>query len=219
MNPLASRLGFWSAAATTLLVILIDVGMILSTLLFPLTAITNMEAYVVQFQSLQMLPFIPSLILAPVFVLLMFSIYHSTSDNKKIFTQLALIFSLICAVILSLHYYIQLTVVQHSILNNEAAGLWQFVAPNTHSFFWTFAALGYGFMGISLFCAAPTFSEKSERAIKWLFIANGFAGVAFLIGNGLGEFSVNILTTFIWGALFPITTLMLTKKFRANLKS
>ncbi len=129
MNQLAIRMGFWSAVTITALVILIDVGMILSTLLFPMTAISNMDAYAASFSSYQMLPFIPSLILAPIFVVLMFSIHHSASEDKKILTQIALGFSLICAAILSLHYYIQLTVVQQGILNHETMGLWQFVTP------------------------------------------------------------------------------------------
>jgi hypothetical protein len=214
MNQLACRMGFWSAVTITVLVILIDVGMILSTLFFPITSVTNMDSYAASFSSFQMLPFIPSLILAPVFVILMFSIHHTVSEDKKFLTQLALGFSLICAAILSLHYYIQLTVVQQGLLNHETTGLWQFVTPNPHSFFWTFAALGYGFMGISLLCAFPAFAEKSGRAIKWLFIANGIIGVGFLIGNVLGVFMVNILSSFLWGVLFPIAAILLAKKFR-----
>jgi len=172
-----------------------------------------MEAYANSFSSLQMLPFIPSFILAPVFVILMLSIYRYAPEDKKVLGQLAFSFSLVCASILSLHYYIQLTVVQQGILNNQTAGLWQFAAPNPYSFFWTFAALGYGFMGIALLFAAPLFSEKSDRAIMWLFLANGVVGLAFLVGNALGAFMVNILASFVWGVLFPIAAVLLTKKF------
>ena len=164
MNQLTNRLGFWSAAVISVLVILIDVGMIASAILFPMTTITSIEDYAGSFSSIQMLPFIPSLLLAPLFVVLMLSIHHTAPEDKKILTQLGLAFGLICAAILSLHYYIQLTVVQQGLLNNQLAGLWQFAAPNPHSFFWTFAALGYGFMGIALIFTAPAFAGKSERA-------------------------------------------------------
>jgi hypothetical protein len=214
MNQSVSRLGFWSATIIILLVVLIDVGMILSTVLFPMTTITSMEEYVATFSSLQMLPFIPSLILAPVFVALMLSIHHTASEGKKVYTQLGLAFAVICAAILSLHYYIQLTFVQQGILSGETAGLWQFVTPNPHSFFWTFAALGYGFMGFALLCAVPAFTEKSERKIRVLFAANGIVGVGFLVGNAVGLFMVNILASFIWGVLFPIAAILLAKKFR-----
>jgi hypothetical protein len=214
MNRLASRLGFWSAAIIALLVILIDVGMILSAILFPMTTITSIEAYASTFNSLQMLPFVPSLLLAPMFVIMMLAIHHLASDEQKVLSQLGFSFALICATVLSIHYYIQLTFVQQGLLNNETAGVWQFAAPNPHSFFWTFAALGYGFMGVALLCAAPVFAEKSDRAIKWLFIANGIVGIGFLIGNAMGIFVVNILASFVWGVLFLIATILAARKFR-----
>jgi hypothetical protein len=214
MNKLASRLGFWSAAIVALLVFLIDAGLILSTIFFPMTTITSMEAYAGSFSNWQMLPLVPSLILAPTFVVMMLSIHHYASDDKKVLSQLGFSFALICAVVLSIHYYIQLTFVQQGILNNDTAGVWQFAAPNPHSFFWTFAALGYGFMGIALLCAAPVFAGKSEHAVKWLFFANGFVGIGFLVGNALGIFTVNILASFIWGVLFPIAAILLAQKFR-----
>lgn len=214
MNKLASQLGFWSAAVIALLVILIDVGMILSAILFPMTTITSIEAYANTFNSLQMLPFIPSLLLAPLFVIMMLSIHQYASDDKKVLSQLGFSFALICATVLSIHYYIQLTFVRQGILNHETAGVWQFAAPNPHSLFWTFAALGYGFMGIALLCTAPVFSEKSERDIKWLFIANGIVGIGFLIGNGMGVFIVNILASFVWGVLFLIAVILVAKIFR-----
>jgi hypothetical protein len=214
MNGLSCRLGFWSAAFVALLVILIDLGMILSAILFPMNTITNIEVYAKSFNSLQMLPFIPSLILAPIFVIMMLSIHQYAANDKKVLSQLGFSFALICAAILSVHYYIQLTVVQQGLLNKETAGLWQFAAPNPHSFFWAFAALGYGFMGISLLFAAPVFSDKSERLIKWLFVANGIIGVGFLVGNAADIFVVNILASFVWGVLFLIAAIFVAEKFR-----
>ena len=214
MNQLVSRLGFWSAAIIVLLVVLIDAGMILSAILFPMTTITSIEAYASSFSSLQMLPFIPSLLLAPMFVIMMLCIHHYASDDQKFLSQLGFSFALICAAVLSIHYYVQLTVVQQGLLNNDTAGLWQFAAPNPHSFFWMFAALGYGFMGIALLCSAQVFAGKSERAIKWLFLANGIVGIGFLIGNAMGIFVVNILASFVWGVLFPIAAILVAKKFR-----
>jgi hypothetical protein len=216
MNRLANKLGFWSAVIIALLVVLIDVGMIASTLLYPITTITNIEAYAASFSSMQMLPFVPSLILAPVFVIFMLSIYQIAPEEKKILGQLGLAFGVVCSAILSLHYYIQLTVVQQGLLNNQIEGLWQFATPNPYSFFWTFAALGYGFMGLALLCVAHIFEEKTDRTIKWLFIANGIIGIVFLVGNALGLFIVNILASFVWGVLFPIAALLLAKKFRSQ---
>jgi hypothetical protein len=181
-----------------------------------MTTINSIEAYASSFNSMQMLPFIPSLLLAPFFVVFMLCIHHYSSDDKKILSQLGFAFSLISAAVLSIHYYIQLTVVQQGLLNKETTGLWLFSTPNPHSLFWTFAALGYGFMGIALLCAAPVFVRKSGRTIKWLFVTNGIIGIGFLIGNAIGIFMVNILASFIWGVLFPIATILVAKEFRKS---
>ncbi len=135
-DSLAYKMGFWSASTITLLVMLIDAGMVASAVLYPMASISNITDYAASFSSYQMLPFIPSLILAPVFLVLIFSVYYALSGEKKLFGQLALAFSVPCITILSLHYYIQLTVVQQGLLSNQLEGLWQFAAPNPHSFFW-----------------------------------------------------------------------------------
>ncbi len=210
MNRLTTSLGFWSATIIALLVFTIDAGMISSAILYPATAITSAEAYANTFNSLQMLPFIPSLVLLPLFATMMLCLHHYAPDDKKILSQLGFSFSLICTAILSLHYYIQLTVVQTAMINNEAAQVWQFAAPNPKSFFWTFAALGYGFMGIALLTDAPVFQDKT----RLLLVANGIVGIGFLIGNALGIFAVNILASFIWGVLFPVTALVIAKTFK-----
>jgi hypothetical protein len=214
MDKLTCRLGFWSAAIIALLVLLIDVGMILSTVLFPMTSITSIEAYAASFTIWQMLPFVPSLMLALLFPALILCIHKSASQERKTMSELSLAFAVICSAILSFHYYIQLTVVQQGLLSKQTAGLWLLATPNPHSLFWTFAALGYGFMGLALLSAAPIFKEKSERNIKLLFIANGLVGVGFLIGNALDIFAANILASFIWGVLFPIAALLVAKMFR-----
>ena len=219
MDQLTNRMGFWSAVIIILLVVFIDVGMIASAILFPMSSMTSIEAYANSFSSFQMLPFIPSLLLAPMFVIMMLCIHYYAPQEKRVLSQLGFSFALICAAILSIHYYSQLTVVRQGLLNNELSGLWQFAAPNPYSFFWTFAALGYGFMGIALLSVAPIFKEKSENTVKWLFIANGLVGIAFLIGNALGVFIVNILSSFIWGVLFPIACILLAKEFRKRARS
>jgi hypothetical protein len=190
--------------------------MILSTALFPITSITNVETYAASFTSWQMVPLIPSFVLAPTFVVLILCLHHFASQEKKILTELAFSFAVICAAILSIHYYIQLTVVQQGLLNNQTAGLWIFATPNPHSFFWTFAALGYGFMGIALLCAAPIFVKKSERSIKLLLISSGLVGIGFLIGNALGFFIVNILASFVWGVSFLVAAVLLAKMFKSE---
>jgi hypothetical protein len=216
MDELGFKLGFWSAIIVALLVLLIDVGMILSTILFPITTVTSIEAYAASFTNWQMLPLIPSFILAPMFVILMLCIQLFASAEKKILGKLGFSFAIICAAILSIHYYIQLTVVRQGLLNNQTTGLWLFATPNPNSFFWSFAALGYGFMGIALLFAAPVFKEKSQNKIKLLLYANGVIGIGFLVGNAAGIFAANIMASFLWGVLFPIAAILIAKTFKRS---
>jgi uncharacterized Tic20 family protein len=84
LKQLVNRLGYWSAIIIVLLVVLIDVGMILSAILYPMTAISSIEAYASSFNSMQMFPLIPSLLLAPVFVLMMLCIHYNSPQGKKV---------------------------------------------------------------------------------------------------------------------------------------
>jgi hypothetical protein len=113
--------------------------MIAPAILYPMTTISSIESCESSFSSLQMLPLTPSFLLAPLFVVMMHSIHQTASQKKKALTQLGFSFSIISVAILSIHYYIQLTFVQQGLLNGETAGIWQFAAPNPHSFFWTLA--------------------------------------------------------------------------------
>jgi hypothetical protein len=92
MEKFACRLGFWSAVIIALLVVLIDVGLVVSAVLFPMTNITSIETYAASFTSWQMLPLIPSLILVPMFVILMLCIYHYAPSDRKILSQLGYVF-------------------------------------------------------------------------------------------------------------------------------
>ena len=187
--------------------------MIASSILFPLAEIPNIETYADSFTSEQMLPFIPSLLLGPVFVILVFSITSTTSQKNKRLNYLSVFFGLTCSIILVIHYSIQLTIVRQGLLHHDLIGLWQLVAPNMHSYFWVLASVGYGFMGLALLCIVPLFDKESERILRGLIVGNGVIGLGFLLGNALGAFIVDILASFSWGILFPITAIMLARKF------
>ncbi|MGZ7206509.1 MAG: hypothetical protein ACXVIV_07645 [Halobacteriota archaeon] len=214
MDEFVCKLGFWSAVIIALLIVLIDVGLVWSVVLLPMTAIHSIEAYELSFASWQMLPLLPALILAPMFVLFMLCIQEYAPSDRKILGKVSSAFAIVSASILSIHYYVQVTVVRQGLLNNQTAGLWLFAAPNPYSFFWSFAALGYGFMGIAVLVAGPVFKEKAENNIRLLFAANGAVGIGMLVGNALGIFIANILATVIWGVLFPIATVLVARRFK-----
>jgi len=89
--------------------ILIDAGMVLPAILFPMTTITGIEAYASTFNSLQMLSLVLSLLLTPMFVMMMLAIHQLASDDQEFSSQLGFSFALISAAVLSIHHYVQLT--------------------------------------------------------------------------------------------------------------
>jgi hypothetical protein len=50
-----------------------------------------------------------------------FSIHNWAPDDKKLFSQIGLSFALIYAIVISVDYFLQLAVVQPSILSGETA--------------------------------------------------------------------------------------------------
>lgn len=192
MKNLVGKIGFWSA----ILVALFNVGSTLSRM-----------------APLQMLSMALGFLVVCIFVILMASIHYHAPEDKKVLTLLGVAFAIICAALLGINYYLQLTVVRwYSIpmLSIE----------NPHSVMWAIEMLGYGFMGLATLFPAFIFSNgKLENAIRLLFIANALLGIGGFIGYALIDNPLNLLPgLLVWDAVFPIMTLMLVIFFKAKIK-
>ena len=116
---------------------------------------------------------VPGFLLALIFVVLMVCIHRYASEERKIFSQIGLSFSLVYAVAITTDYFIQLFVIQPSILNGETAGLSLFTLYNPHGIFLALESLGYLMMSVALLFAAAVFAKgKLERIIRWLFVTS-----------------------------------------------
>ncbi len=142
----------------------------------------------------------PGLLLALTFVVLMACIHHDASNDKKVFSQIGLSFALIYAAIITMDYFVQLAVIEPSILRGETAGLSLFTQYNPHGIFIGLEGLGYLMMSIAFLFTAPVFAGgRLERAIRWLFVASFVLAVGSLISLSLLSydivaFEVTILT-------------------------
>lgn len=161
-----SQVGFWSAVLATLFSIGYGITLIVTMISMSATATgtspgwRGIESFVASFQPIQMLSLIPSLLLAPTFVVLMVSLHYYASPDKKIWSHLGVAFALIYAAMASINYLLQLTVVRLSIVNKEIDGLAMFVMGNPHSIFWALAS-AYIFMNLAMLFAAPVFGGRS----------------------------------------------------------
>src|SRR5512139_941237 len=129
-----SKIGWWSALLTALCgvgygiaVIAVIVSSLSAGSSSQVGGWTGIEDFLATFQPIQMLPVIPSLLLAPAFTALMVSIHSYTAEDKKIWSRLGLTFTLIYASMAAMNYMIQLLPVWRSINHGEADGLAMFV--------------------------------------------------------------------------------------------
>lgn len=223
--PTATRsvrqLGFWSAALATLS----SIGYGIAVIIMMISSITaaadtppgwhGIEAFVASFQFIQMLPLIPSLVLAPTFIVLMVSIHYYAAQEKRIWSQLGIAFAIVYAVMASLNYIMQLTVVRLSILNKETDGLAMFVMGNSHSIFWALAS-AYVFMNLAMLFAAPVFEGGGlERCIRRLFYANGASVIVTIFGVIADSPPIYLLGSLVpWCVVFSLATTLLAVLFR-----
>ncbi len=216
------QLGFWSAVLATVFSIGYGLAVIVMIIASASTSTTTaapgwqgVEAYVASFQPIQMLPLIPSLLLAPTFVVLMVCVHTYASSAKKLWSQVGLAFAIVYATMACVNYIVQLTVVRLSILNRETDGLAMFVMGNPHSIFWALMA-DYVFMNLAMLFAAPVFEGgKLERWIRWLFLANGASAVITIFGIVVDSPLIFLLGSLVpWCVIFSAATALLAVLFR-----
>jgi hypothetical protein len=111
-----------------------------------------------------------AMLLILMYVILMVCIYQYAAENKKIFGLLGLSFSIISASILIADYFIQLAVIQPSLIKGETDGIALITQYNPHGIFIALEEVGYLTMSIAFLSLAPVFSGNTrlERAIKWV---------------------------------------------------
>jgi len=118
-----------------------------------------------------------------IYVVLMVCIHHYASKEKKIFSQIGLSFALISATVLIIDYFIQISVIQPSLVNGETDGIAILTQYNPHGIFIALEEIGYLMMSVSFLCMAPVFSgtTRLERSIRWIFIISFILTILSLI--------------------------------------
>ncbi len=221
-----SEIGFWSAILTTLCSFAYGIAVI-TVLVSSLSAQSSSQAqgwsgienYLAAFQPIQMLPVIPSLLLAPAFTALMVSIHSYAAEDKKIWSGLGLAFTLIYATMALINYMVQLLPVWRSITNHETDGLAMFVLGNPHSIFWALA-YAYIFMNLAMLFAAQVFvGDTLRKRIRLLFILNGISGLVTLVSAALDSPPFYLLGSLVvWCPVFTAASVSLGILFRRQMQ-
>jgi hypothetical protein len=180
---------------------------------------TGIDDFLLTFQPVAMLPLFPSLLLAPAFTALMVSIHSYAAEDKKIWSQLGLAFTLIYATMAAINYMIQLLPVWRSIHLGETDGLAMFVSGNPHSIFWALA-YAYLFMNLAMLFSAMVFAgNRLENRIRLLFILNGISGVVTLTSAFLDSYQFYLIGSLvIWCPIFTAAAIFVAVLFNRTIK-
>lgn len=215
------KIGWWSALLTIfssagygLAVIILFVFTLSQSSSSQAQGWSGIDTFLATFQPIQMLPVIPSLLLAPAFTALMVSIYSYASEDKKIWSLLGLAFTLIYATMAAMNYMVQLFPVWRSINHGEADGLAMFVLGNPHSIFWGLA-YAYIFMNLAMLLSAQVFAgDRLQNRIRLLFILNGVSGVFTIASAVLDSPPIYLLGSLVfWCPVFIAATVSVAALF------
>ena len=154
----------------------------------------------------------PAIILSFSYLVMMISLHHITSSEKKLYSSIAIAFALMSSLILSVDYFIQVSVIQPSVLAGETDGIALLTQFNPHGIFIVLEEIGFLLMSISFFSLIPVFNGKNslEKSIKWTAII-GFAftilsliAISFSFGiNREYRFEVTVISI-VWLELIVI---------------
>jgi hypothetical protein len=190
INPIrktASRLGFWFAI---LMAVVTVAALAFAVTTLPMSGpfcqsgcVTYPYEAVAAFVPHDYIWMYPAIFMAPIFVMLLICIHNYAPDDKKIFSQSGLAFALIYAAAMSINYFIQIEVMQPSILKGEMEGLVLFSQYNPHGIFIALEDLGYLMMSLAFFCTAWVFTrgDKLGSALRNLLTASPLLAFAVYI--------------------------------------
>lgn len=119
---------------------------------------------------------------------------------------------MVYAVLVSIVYFVELTVVIPHLLRGECDKVAAFILVPDGSFMYALDVLGYGFMSLATLFAAPvTTGDKLDRRIRWALMANGLLAPVIPLRM---VFPVLIFVAALWIVTFPLSTVMLAVLFR-----
>jgi hypothetical protein len=173
---LAPKFGFWVALATGLTTLLTFVLAVATPPLSGQLCQANCIPYpylgiVARFPRdyYWMLPAILATLLYLAFTV---ALYARVAPERRQLAQLGLALSTMAALTLVGDYFVQLAVIQPSVLAGEGDGISLLTQYNPHGLFIALEEMGYLLMSLSLVCmsAALTSGTRLERAVRWLFV-------------------------------------------------
>lgn len=154
----------------------------------------------------------PSLLLGSTFLVLVVSIHQLACLERKIWSSAAVAFATAYAVLISMTYFVQLTLVAPRLAQGRIEGIEMFLFTPFDSFLYAVDILGYSFMSVATLFAAMVFAGKGiERIARLFLLANGLL-LPFIALQMY--FHPLIWIAALWAVTFPGATWSLAVLFR-----
>jgi hypothetical protein len=209
ISPSARAAGFWSAVLASAFSIAYVIGQLAEWLGWlgseggPESASTPLGIVVL---------LLPSLLLGSSFLVLMVSVHYLAPRDRKVWSHVAVVFATAYAVLISLVYFVQLTLVAPRLAQGRIEGIEPFLFVPFDSFLYAVDILGYTFMSVSTLFAAHVFTGGGmERVTRYFLVANGLL-IPFLALQLY--FHSLIWIASLWAVTFPAATISLALLFR-----
>jgi len=225
----AARLGLWVSVLTAAVAVAaFGIGFITPPRSGPFctsTCIAYPYTGAVAFFPRDYLWIFPGILLTPLFAVLCACVDSWVEIEKRIFSRIAVAIATAAATVVSLDYFIQIEVIQPSLLRQERDGLALFSQYNPHGVFIAMEDLGYLGMSVAFIFLGASLAGKSglERATRWVLAIGGvlgfatFIGMTVAFGNNLETRFELAIITIVWTVL-PVAAVMLAIVFRRSLR-
>jgi hypothetical protein len=208
-SPSAVTLGFWSAVLATVF----SLSYVVAQLLEWTGALGSAGGPASGSTVVGLIVLLtPSFFLGSSFLVLMVSVHCLAEAERKVWSQTALAFATVYAVLISTVYFVQLTLVAPRLANGDTTGLEPFLFVPFDSFLYAVDILGYSFMSLSTLFAARVFvGGGQERTVRWFLTANGLLLPFIALQMYLHAL---IWAAAFWAITFPASTWALAVHFR-----
>ena len=113
----------------------------------------------------------PAMVLNVVYYILMVAIHYFAPVEKKIFSHIGMSFAFLSMATFVIEYFLQVSVIQPSLVLGETDGIALLSQFNAHGIFIVLEEIAFLMMSFSMLFMAPVFDgqTKSEKAIRWIF--------------------------------------------------
>ena len=212
LSPDVQKLGYWAALVALFFSIIYIIGQLAGQLNLQGSG-GRLEKPGTAFGLIILL--VPSLFPAPSFTILMLCVHYYAPEDKKVWSHTGIMFATIYAVMVSINYYVQLTLVVPHLLRGEIKSIRPFLFSPFDSFIYSVDVLGFSFMSLSTLFGAFVFSGTGlNRTVRRFMIANGLL-IPFL---ALQVFSHPLIwPASLWAITFTGVTISLVKLFQKDL--